>query len=398
MFHKCLLGAIDVFLAFIHNTPARKPLQKMKIALVHEMLVKMGGAERVLAVLQDMFPTAPIYTLLYDEKKCGETFPQEKIVSSHLQKYLTFKVPRQLLAHSMPRTIEAFDFSGFDLVISSSSAFAHGILTPVDTKHICYCHAPMRYAWDYTHTYFEKKSAGILSVLKKPILRSVLHKLRVWDTATAGRADILLANSQTTKQRIQKFWRKDSQIVFPPVDLSRFAVGDTHEGYFLIISALTEFKRIDLAVRAFENFPKHKLLVIGEGAERAKLERIAPKNVEFLGRKNDADTAELLKHCRALLFPGLEDFGIVPVEAMASGKPVIAYGKGGVTETVVDEKTGVFFPELSSESMETAIVRFFELERKKVFSPKTCRLRAEQFSEEKFRGAMQKIVNQVIGG
>jgi len=367
----------------------------MKVALVHEMLVKLGGAERVLESLQNMFPEAPIFTLLYDQEKCGAVFPVQKIRTSFLQKWTDRHLPRQLLVNKMPVAVESFDFSGFDLVISSSSAFAHGILTPVNTKHICYCHAPMRYGWDYTHEYVAEKSEGFWSFIKKPLLRRLLSRLREWDIAASDRADLLLANSATTAGRISKFWRKESTVLFPPVDLKRFRVHEEHEGYFLIVSALTRFKKLDLAIEVFRRLPKHRLVIIGEGADRARLEGLATPNIEFLGRKSDADTAEFLQNCRALIFPGLEDFGIVPVEAMACGKPVIAYGHGGVTETVIDGETGVFFSELKPESLEKALTEFFELERLQKFSPQKCRQQAEKFSVEKFEQGIKKAVDRV---
>jgi glycosyltransferase involved in cell wall biosynthesis len=186
-------------------------------------------------------------------------------------------------------------------------------------------------------------------------------------------------------------------VVFPPVDTSRFEVSSTHQGYFLVVSALTRFKQIDIAVEALSHLPQHRLVIIGDGAERAKLQSLAGRNVEFLGRKSDADTAQFFQNCRAVIFPGLEDFGIVPVEAMASGKPVIAYGKGGVTETVIAEKTGVFFDELSSQSLQDGLTRFFKLEQQGSFDPHVCRARAEEFSEEIFRHKIREAVQTMCG-
>ncbi|MBI5414872.1 glycosyltransferase [Candidatus Peregrinibacteria bacterium] len=369
----------------------------MKVALVHEMLVKMGGAERVLEVFQEMFPEAPIFTLLYDESVCGTVFPREKVQVSSLQKWVNFKIPRQFLVSKMPTAIESFDFSGFDLVLSSSSAFAHGILAPLMTKHISYIHSPMRYAWDYAHEYLREKSEGTFGGIKKIIIRNAVHKFRTWDFSASDRADLLLANSKTTQNRIQKYWRKDSEILYPPVDISRFEVTSSHENYFLILSTLTRYKQIELAIAVFNKLPKHRLIIIGEGEDRNRLERfVTGNNIEFLGRKSDADVAEFLKHCRALIFPGLEDFGIAPVEAMASGKPVIAFGKGGVTESVIPGKTGIFFPESTPKSLEKALLEFFQLEENGAFYPKECRKRAEEFSKEKFQQGIENVVRKIM--
>ncbi len=371
----------------------------MRVALIHEMLVKMGGAERVLDVLQGMYPDAPIFTLLYDEERCGKIFPKEKVIVSPLQKWSDFKVPRQFLVTKMPVAIESFDFSRFDLVLSSSSAFAHGILTPVHTKHICYCHSPMRYAWDYTNEYIRERGGGFFGPMKRWLMRRILHDLRTWDIASSDRPDIIIANSRTTQERIWKYWKKESEILYPPVDVNRFEVGKTHEDYFLIVSALTTYKKIEIAIQAFNRLKKHRLVIIGEGEDRNRLENMVESDtIEFLGKKSDADVAEFYKNCRALIFPGREDFGIVPVEAMASGKPVIAYGEGGVAESVLSGKTGIFFSEISPESLEDALLQYFQFDEKKKFSPEVCRKRAEEFSREKFEAGMRGLVEKISSG
>lgn len=361
------------------------------IALVHDYLTRLGGAERVLAVISEMFPKAPIYTLLYDEQKVGEVFPKEKITTSGLQDLPRFvrNRPKYLLP-MIPRTIENFDFSGFDLVISSSSAFTHGVLTPDNTKHICYFHSPMRFAWDWTHEYIQEQRIG---GIKRMAIAHMLKKIRMWDKTASGRADIAIANSKNVQARINKYYRRDSQIIYPPVDVSRFKISHNHEDFFLIVSTLTPYKRIDLAIQLFNKIGK-KLVVIGDGPQREFLQNIAGENIEFLGFKDDATVTEYLKNCRALIFSGEEDFGIMPVEAMACGKPVLAYGEGGVTESVIPEVTGEFFHQPTVGSMEDGLGRL--MRNYKNYNPQACRKQALKFSKDIFVEKMKAVVKTAL--
>ena len=358
-----------------------------KIALVHDFLLKLGGAERVLKVLADMFPEAPIYTLLYDEEKVGDVFPKERVRTSELQKYPSFIRGRQkYLFPLMPRKIEKMDFSEFDLVISSSNAYSHGIITNSNTKHICYCHSPMRYAWDWTHEYFDEQNFGRL---KKFFVGNLLKKVRMWDKIASDRADEYIANSKTVRNRLMKYYRVDAPVVYPPVDIKRFYPNKKHEDFFLIVSTLTPYKRIDLAVKLFNKIKKH-LIIIGDGPQRDYLESIANKNISFLGFKSDRETAEYYENCRGFIFPGEEDFGITPVEAMAAGKPVLAYRKGGVTETVIEGVTGEFFDKPTVSSMEDALGRLMLMQHK--YRPLKIREQANKFSEEKFKRKIRSLV------
>jgi glycosyltransferase involved in cell wall biosynthesis len=359
----------------------------MKIALVHDFLVKAGGAERVLKVLADMFPDAPIYTLLYDKEKLGEIFPENRVVTSYLQKYPEFIRKRyQLLITKMPKAIELFDLNDFDVVISSSNAYAHGILTSVKTKHICYCHSPMRYVWDYKNEYLKEHKLGAISEF---LATKILKKIRFWDQIASDRPDLYIANSKYVQKRIKKYYRQESSVIYPPVDIERFKVSDQNDDYFLIVSTLSPYKKVDLAVQLFNKIQKN-LIVIGDGSQRRYLETIAAPNVKILGFKSDKEVEKYMEKCRGLIFSGEEDFGITPVEAMACGKPVLAYGKGGALETVIEGKTGEFFYQPTVESMEEGMARLLINEKK--YKPQEIRKQAERFGKGIFEREIRKLI------
>lgn len=363
-------------------------LKNKKIALVHDFLLKLGGAERVLKVFADTFPEAPIYTLLYDEKSVGNVFPKERVRPSALQKLPRFIRKRQkYLLPKMPRAIEEMDFSEFDIVLSSNSAFTHGIVTNTDTKHVCYCHSPMRYAWDWKNEYIEEQNIGRI---KKAAIALLLNKIRMWDQIAADRADEYIANSKTVRNRIMKYYRKNSDIIYPPVDVSRFKPQKKKENFFLIVSTITPYKKIDLAVQLFNKIGK-ELVIIGEGPQKAYLQSIAGSNISFLGFKSDKETTEYFQNARGFIFPGEEDFGITPVEAMAAGTPVLAYGKGGVTETVIPGVTGEFFTQPTVDSMEQGLARLLVNEKNYVM--KTMRDQAEKFCQDRFIKEIKKKIN-----
>jgi len=383
----------------IHNTTSGNPgsdFQKLlnsngvKVAIVHDFLTKIGGAEKVTQSLSEIFPVAPIYTLLYD-CKVDDWFPRKKIIVSYLQRwYKTFGVPQKFLLPWMALAIESFDFTGYDLVVSSNNSFAGGVITPPHTVHISYCHSPTRYLWDAFHNYVEEQNLGRLS---KWLLQGLLHNLRIWDKLSSGRVTQYIANSQYVKNRIQKYYRKDAVVIYPPVDVEKIQPKTEHAEYFLVVSRLTPYKRIDLAIEACNDL-RLPLIIIGEGEDMARLKKLAGFRVEFLGWQSEQSKIEYLRNARALIFPGEEDFGIVPVEAMAAGKPVIAYRKGGTLETVMDGKTGIFFDQPTVPALINAMRQF--LTKEDSFNSDFIHRHAQQFSKERFKNEMVKLIHQEL--
>jgi len=358
---------------------------------VHDFLVKLGGAERVVKVLSEMYPDADIFTLFYDESKVGAMFPKERVKTSWMQglpKIIRNKY--KFLTHKFPSAIESLNLENYDLVISSNTALSHGVLTGLNTKHICYCHSPMRYGWDWSNEYVkENEIKGFKKLLYAPLMKY----LREWDTLAADRPDVYLANSVNVQGRIKKYFRQPSEVVYPPVDTNRFKAKEDNQGYFLIVSTLTPYKKIGLAVQLFNKIGR-KLIIIGDGPERKFLESIAGDNIEFLGYKDDDVVKEYMENCRAFIFPGEEDFGIAPVEAMACGKPVLGYFKGGLCETVIAGETGEFFYEPTVESMEDGLARLMYNE--KFYKAHSIRRHATQFSREEFEKKMKRTVKHVM--
>ncbi|WPX08899.1 glycosyltransferase [Anaerocellum danielii] len=361
----------------------------MKVAIVHEWLTTMGGSEKVILELKKLFPEAPIYTLVYNRKKLGKYFDEYLIITSNLQKNPLAQIKHQLFFKYMPRAFESFDLSDFDLVISSSSAFAKGVITSPNCIHICYCHTPPRYLWDLTHEYLKDYNI----IIRKYIERN-FHYLRIWDTVAANRVDYFVANSNYVANRIKKFYKRDCKVIYPPVDTEYFtpAKDKNIEDYYLIVSRLVPYKRIDLAVEAFNKISK-RLVIVGDGPEYKKLKSIAKPNIEFLGYQPDEIVRNLYQRCKALIFPGIEDFGIVPVEVQACGRPVIALKRGGAAETVEEGKTGVFFEKQDVESLKEAVYKF-EKDIDK-FDQNYIRFHAEKFSAERFRREFSDFILKV---
>ncbi len=363
----------------------------MKVAIVTDFLIKMGGAERVVKQLADLYPDAPIYTLLYDEEKCGCDFPAKRVRTSFLQRLPKWLRRRyRYFLGWMPLAIETLDLMQYDLVISSSSAFAHGVLTNSSSLHICYCHSPMRYAWDYTHRYFSEQPEGWF---KKWWARKALYKVRMWDKVAADRPDVYIANSKHVQRRIEKFYRLPAEVIYPGVDVNRFELGGEAGEYYLIISTLTPYKKIDLAVNLFNKTGK-KLIIIGGGREEDYLRRIAGPNVTIKGRLSDDETRQYLEGCKAVIFPAEEDFGIVPVEAMACGKPVLAFGVGGALETVIPGETGELFAEQTLASIEDGLGRLITNYKK--YQPEKIRKHAEKFAAQHFEKEVKQLIEQKV--
>ncbi len=360
----------------------------MRVALVHEYLNQFGGAERMLASLAEMFPNAPIYTLLYDEQATRGLFTGREIYTSFLQ-----RLPGAVKHHErypllMPLAIEQFDLSGFDIVISVSASFAKGIITKPNTRHICYCLTPPRFLWDNSQQF--SRDFGFPRIIRG-LMPPFISYLRLWDRQASGRVDEFWRISDFVGERIQKYYRRPSTLIYPPVDMGKFSIFNfqfSKSEHFLMVGRLVSYKKFDIAVKAFNELGL-PLKIIGIGPELARLKSLATPNIEFLGQVDDTELARYYRGARALIFPQEEDFGIVPLEAMASGRPVIAYRGGGAMETVIEGETGVFFDTQTPEDLIDAVQRF-DLKR---FDPLRCRAQAERFSTEIFKESIRSALN-----
>lgn len=366
----------------------------MRVALLHDWLMRYGGAERVLSVFHRMFPDAPIYFLFARDDLVERHFPDAQVRGSFLGKTPGFfKWTRQAFLPFYPSAVESIDLSEFDLVISSCSTFIKGVVTRPKTTHVSYVHTPPRFLWDWAAEYQET-----LSPIKRFISSPLFHYMRIWDHSASMRPDYLIANSRTTRARIKKYYRRDATVIYPPVNLANTHKSVTNftnrDGYFLIVSQLVSYKRIDLAVRACNEL-EYPLVVIGEGPERKRLKALAGPTVTFLGWQADEMVAGYYQNARAVLFPGEDDFGIVPVEAMGFGKPVLAFRRGGATETVVEGVTGEFFDEPTVESLKKGLeILASRLGR---YDPSVIQKRAEEFSEERFEKEIQAFIDKATG-
>lgn len=358
----------------------------MKVALVCSWLNQYGGAERVLEALHDMFPEAPIYTSIYWPEAMPPTYRTWDIHTSFLDKLPLIKKRHQPFLPLYPFAFEEFDLSEYDLVISDSSAFAHGVITPPHTLHICYCLTPARFLWSY-HQYIAGEDLGRLA---RKLLPFFIYRLRLWDRAAADRVDSFATISEVVRRRIAKYYRREAQVIPPPVDTESYLPCETHEDYFLIVSRLVPYKRIDMAVRAFNELDL-PLVIIGDGRDRTRLEAMAQPNIRFLGRLPDGEVRHYFARCRALIFPGEEDFGISCVEVQAAGRPVIACAAGGALETVEEGVSGLFFPQATAASLAEA-VRSFDHRQ---YDPATIRQRAQAFSIENFKARMRGFIEEV---
>lgn len=363
----------------------------MKVALVHDYLVQYGGAERVLESFCEVFPDAPIFTLVYDEKIFKNIFGKKKIYTSFLQSLPFSKSHHRSFPVLMPMAIESFDFSSYDLVISDSNSYAKGVITNPETLHLCYCHTPMRYAWD---DYYEYAQRFTFSFAVRKIVPLAMNYLRLWDKLSADRAEKFIANSNFVRRRIKKYYRRDAAVVYPPVDLSFYNFSSeqkTKEDFFLIVGRLIPYKRFDLVVDAF-NILGLPLKIIGDGTESDRLRNMMKKNskIEFLGWLPDSEVKKYYSAARAFLFPQEEDFGIVALESLASGTPVIAYRGGGAMEIVQEGINGIFFESQSVDSIIGAVKRFENAS----FNSEIVRDSVKDFDKKIFKEKIKSFVEK----
>jgi glycosyltransferase involved in cell wall biosynthesis len=367
-----------------------------KIALVHDYLTAVGGAEMTLQSLASVFPQAPIHTLLSQKNVIKSLSLKNEIKNSFLQKWPRFfKKRKKMLLPFLSSAVETFDLRDFGVVLSSSGAFSKGVITKPETVNICYCHSPMRFVWDYTHEYLRELALGRIMGLGT---RLVLNHLRIWDFASSERVDYFIANSNATKEKIKKYYHRDASVIYPPVETEElrtlaapFLKQKTGD-YYLIVSRLSSYKKIDIAIEAFNKLG-WKLIIIGEGPEEKKLKRLAGPTVKFLGFLTRKELARYYALCKGLILPGEEDFGIAAVEAMALGKPVLALKAGGATETVKEGESGEFF---SSPAVECLAEGAYRLEKaRQSYNPQAIMALADNFSRSRFEVAIKKEIEQL---
>ena len=368
-----------------------RPLGDARVALVHDWLPVYGGAERVLGEMIGLLPESDIFTLIDFVPKEDRAFLQGKDVrTSFIQRLPRARKHYRHYLPLAPLAIESFDLRDYDVVISSSYVVAKGVLTAPDQLHVSYVHSPIRYAWDLQATYLEQ--AGMVRGPRSAAARMLLHYLRLFDAVSASRVDHFVANSNHVARRIRKTYRRECDVVYPPVDTSAFEPHDRKDSYYVTASRLVPYKRVDLIARAFTAMPDKELIIIGDGPEMRRVKAAAGPNVSVLGQQPFEVVRHYMQHARGFVFAAEEDFGIAPVEAQACGTPVIALGRGGVTETVIDGETGLFFHEQRVESLCAAIDQF-ERTRDR-FDPERARRQAERFSQEHFREAFGAVLER----
>ncbi len=371
-------------------------MKDYKVALVHDDLLQYGGAERVLEVMHEIWPDAPIYTSLYDREEMLKRGWNDDGMDIRTSKYQWLpwkaKFGNKFYLPIFPLAFESFDFSEYDLVISSSTRFAHGVITRPETCHISYCNSPARFLWMYPD--YEKGHGGIKS-WQKLLLAPILHWQRIWDQLASQRPDFFFGNSSTSVARINKFFRRSAEILFPPADVSNFLPKQKVEkkNYYVIVGRMAGHKRYDIAVEAFNKLGSdYELRLIGSGDKLEELKSMAKENVKFLGFVSNEEREKQVQEANGFLYPQLEDFGLTAVEANAAGTPVVAYGKGGALDTIVDGKTGVYFSEQTSDSLVDAIKRF----EKMALSADDCIENAKRFDKEIFKSKMKKRVEEMF--
>ena len=382
--------------------PVTKRLNGLRVAIVHHWLISHAGGERVLDAIASIFPTADVFTLFLNKQKLPSSLHKHKITTSFLDKIPAAKRAHRHFLAFYPLAVEMLDLSGYDLVITSDSGPMKGVLTEPHSMHICYCHSPMRYLWDGYSAYHRG-----MSPLAQTIFGITSHYVRNWDYAAAQRVDHFIANSHYVAARIRKYYRRESTIIHPPINTSQSYLSCKQGNYYLAVGRLVPYKRTDILMNACSKLGR-KLVIVGDGPDRKKLERHSPKNVEFLGELDDSQLRTIYAECRALLFAADEDFGMVPLEAQSYGRPVIAFGKGGSLETVIgtynpigeqrpDEDTpvtGVFFEEQTADSLAKAILSFESSEE--IFQPHCIQSHARKFDTSIFISRMRKYINSAL--
>ena len=356
----------------------------MKVAIIHYWLVTMRGGERVLERICRLYPQADIFTHVYDPTAMSPLLRSKNVKTTFIQKLPYATKLYQKYLPLMPMALEEIDLSDYDLVISAEAGPAKGVIARPDATHVCYCHSPMRYIWDQYHTY--KASAGLLTRLSMPL---IAHGLRQWDVTSAARVDTFAANSQFVAQRIRKYYRREATVVHPPVSVDLFSPAADLDSYFLWVGQLVPYKGCDIAIEAFNRL-KLPLLIVGDGAQKARLKKIAGSTIRFAENMSLDQLRNAYARAQALVFTAKEDFGIVPIEAQASGRPVIAYGAGGALETVRDNETGLFFPEQTADSLVEAVERFISW--KPHYNPAKALANAQDFRPELFDERFRTLV------
>lgn len=364
----------------------------MKVAIVQEWLVTVGGSDKVVKAILDVFPDADIYTLVAKKEVCDELgIPWEKVHTSFIQKMPLGKKKHRAYLPLFPFAIEQFDLRGYDVVISSSHCVAKGVLTKADQLHICYCHSPIRYCWDMYNEYLEESHLD--KGIKSWLVRLMLHPIRQFDAIAGNRVDYYISNSDYVGQRIRKTYRRKATTIHPNIDISNFELCNDKKEYYLASSRLVAYKKIDTIIEAFNQMPDKKLVVIGSGPNLEAYRKLAKDNVTVMGYQPFDVLKDKMQHAKAFVFAADEDFGMIPIEAQSCGTPVIAYGHGGSLETVNGGKTGLFFNEQTSEAIVEAVNKF-EAMGLQPFAPVDCRQWAEGFSEERFKKEIKEFVEE----
>ncbi|EMR02982.1 glycosyltransferase family 4 protein [Cesiribacter andamanensis] len=369
--------------------------QNTKAALVHDWLITEGGAEKCVQSFLNVNPNFDLFSLIdFFPEEYRQRMLQGKVATtSFIQKLPTAQANHRKFLPLFPLAVEQFDLSQYDLILSSSTSVSKGVLTHSNQLHICYCHSPMRYAWDLYYQYLQE--ANLTRGVKGWIAKYILHRMRTWDVISSNRVDHFIANSQYIAKRIKKVYKREATVIYPPVDVESFSLVEEKEDFYLTASRMVPYKKIDLIVEAFSQLPDKRLIVIGDGPDMGKIRKKATKNIELLGYQPFPVLKEYMQRARAFVFAAEEDFGIIPVEAQACGTPVIAYGKGGSLETVLASETGTFFYQQTAAAIVAAVHDF---ERKQVsFDPLKIRKHAEKFSSQRFESEIKQYVEEKLG-